>query len=320
LKEELMRDPVLLLLRTYSRLFYFVKHRLRAGNLRGFGFLSRLAWRNTVLTVEDGVRIVFDHRAAANYACLLGGHYNEPETHVFVRRVLDGLAHPCSFVDVGANVGEMLVDFARHPRVKKALAFEPSVLCARIIERSCSLNGLRNVRVVAKAVGKGLGRGTMQRNAHSQCSTPVRMEEQGTAVDEELFERVEMTTLDVEIRHPSGLWIMLIDVEGGELDVMRGGRRFLQTVQPLIIFEYHEVTRTHFSLDDVQAELGSDYELFRLRSDGLLDHDLLKTWNCVAVPRSSPFHALITPSIMGDRVKRLSRPHAVMNSLAGEPR
>jgi hypothetical protein len=40
--EELMRDLVLPLLRDYSKLFYFVKHRLHARNLREFGFLSRL--------------------------------------------------------------------------------------------------------------------------------------------------------------------------------------------------------------------------------------------------------------------------------------
>jgi FkbM family methyltransferase len=298
-----MRDLVLILLRGYSKLYYFVKHRLRAGNLRGFGFLSRLARRDAILTVEDGARVVFDHRASANYACLLGGHYNEPETHLFVRRVLDGVAKPCSFVDVGANIGEMLVDFARHHRVEKALAFEPSALCAGIIERSCDLNGLRNVSVVNKAVGARVGCGTMPRAARSQCSTSVRMGEESSAADDKLFESVEVTTLDVEIPNPSGLWIMLVDVEGGELAVIRGGRAFLQTVRPLIIFEYHEVTRTHFSLDDVRAELGNDYELVRLRSDGFLDHDLLKTWNCVAVPRTSPFHPLISTLMAGDRPK-----------------
>lgn len=314
-----MRDPVLLLLRVYSKLYYFVKHRLHAGNLRGFGFLSRLARRDAILTVEDGARIVFDHQAAANYACLLGGHYNEPETHLFVRRVLDGVAMPCSFVDVGANIGEMLVDFARHHRVEKALAFEPSARCADIIERSCDLNDLRNVSVMTKAVGERVGCGMMPRDARSQCSTSVRMEEQSSTADDTQFESVEVTTLDVEIPNPSGLWVMLIDVEGGELSVMRGGRAFLQIVRPLIIFEYHEVTRTHFSLDDVRDELGQDYELFRLRSDGFLDHDLRQTHNCVAVPRTSPFHALSRNLMTSDRPK-LSTHRSVSDALVGGSR
>lgn len=310
-----MRDLVLLLLQGYSKLFYFVKHRLHAGNLRGFGFLSRLVRQDAIVTVEDGARVFFDHRAGANYACLLGGHYNEPETHLFVGRVLDGVGEPCSFVDVGANIGEMIVDFARHHRVKKALAFEPSTLCAGIIERSYALNDLRNVTVVTKAVGERVGCGNMPRDARAQCGTSVRMEEQSSAADGKLFESVEVTTLDVEIPNPSGLWVILIDVEGGELAVLRGGRNFLQTVRPLIIFEYNEVTRKHFSLDDVRAELGNDYELLRLRSDGFLDRDLLHTWNCVAVPRTSPFHALIS-TLMPVRPE-LSTHHSVSDALVG---
>ena len=210
----------------------------------------------------------------------------------------------------------MIVDFARHHRVEKALAFEPSSLCAGIIERGCALNDLRNVTVVTKAVGERVGCGIMPRDARTQFSTSVRMEEQASAADGKLFQSVEVTTLDVEIPNPSGLWVTLIDMEGGELAVLRGGQNFLQTVRPLIIFEYYELTRTHFSLDDVRAELGNDYELFRLGSDGFLDRDLLRTWNCVAVPRMSPFHALISSLMTGDDAK-LTTHRAASDALLG---
>jgi len=210
----------------------------------------------------------------------------------------------------------MIVDFARHHRVEKRLEFEPSTLCAGIIERSYAMNDLRNVTVVTKAVGEQVGCGTMPRDARTQFSTSVRMEEQHSAADGKLFESVEVTTLDVEIPNPSGLWVTVIDVEDGELAVLRGGQAFLRTVHPLIIFEYHEVTRTHFSLDDVRAELGNDYELFRLRLDGFLDRDLRQTWNCVTVPTTSPFHVLISTLITDDRPK-LSTHRSVSDALVG---
>ena len=47
-----MRDMILLLLQGYSKLFYFVKHRLHAGNLRGFGFLSRQVKQDAILIGE----------------------------------------------------------------------------------------------------------------------------------------------------------------------------------------------------------------------------------------------------------------------------
>lgn len=150
-------DPVLLVLQSYSKLYYLVKHHLRLGNLPGFGFLSRLPKRDTVLAV-DGTQMIFNHLAAANYVCLLGGHFNEPETHKFVRHVLDMLSAPCGFVDVGANVGEMVIDFPRHPKISRALAFGPSTVCCDIIERNCVLNGLQHVAVINKAVGEAIAR------------------------------------------------------------------------------------------------------------------------------------------------------------------
>jgi FkbM family methyltransferase len=191
----------------------------------------------------------------------------------------------------------MIVDFARHPRIHQVLAFEPSTLCCAIIERNCELNGLRHVTVVNAAVGESTGRGVMPRNSHCQCSTAVS--DEATANAQDRFEEVRITTLDDEISDSSGLWITLIDVEGGELKVLRGGRKFIRRLSPLIIFEYHEITRTHFLLDDVRSELGENYEIFRLRSDGLLDSDLFRTWNCVAVSCESPFYA-IAKSLMVD--------------------
>jgi FkbM family methyltransferase len=308
----------MLLLRFYAKVYYVVKRRLRAGNLPGFGILSKWAWRDSIVTV-DGVRMVFDHEAAGNYACVLGGHFNETETHLFVHRVLDRMPDPCCFVDVGANVGEMVVDFPRHPKVRKTIAFEPSARCSSIIERSCALNELRHVTVVRKAVGEKIGRGLMPRSAHDQHFTEVRVSHPAATAGEEDLDVVEMTTLDATIPDPAGLWIILIDVEGAELAVMRGGPNFIRAVKPLIIFEYHEGTRTRFSLGEVRAELGQDYELFRLRSDGFLDRELLRTWNCVAVPRMGPFHSIIA-DILIDGQANASSPDPLLDGRVGKQR
>jgi FkbM family methyltransferase len=296
-----MFDPVLLLLRGYSKLYFLVKHRLHGGNLPGFGILSRWAWRDAILTA-DGAQIVFDHRAAANYACLFGGQFNEPETHAFVNRVLDLVPGPVGFIDVGANIGEMLVDFPRHPKVHAAWAFEPSARCASIIERSCALNGLHHVRVVTKAVGARVGQGLMPRDAASQCSTAVSLD--GSAQAAAGLEQVPVTTLDAEMPGAQGEWIVLIDVEGSELDVMRGASGLIGATRPLIVFEYHEGTRQSFSLAQAQEVLGPEYQIYRLRSDGTLDRNLLHTWNCVAVHRDSQFSRIVQDLMAHDGAPR----------------
>ncbi len=112
--------------------------------------------------------------------------------------------------------------------------------------------------------------------------------------------RVPTTTLDaslpVSIRHP----ILLLDVEGAEKDVLVGGINLIKRELPLIIFEYNDVSRAHFNLEQIREVLGSEYEIFRLRqSDGLLDDNLNDTWNCVAVHRQTQYYVKCKSLIAG---------------------
>lgn len=101
--------------------------------------------------------------------------------------------------------------------------------------------------------------------------------------------------LDDELRDLDDAFVLLVDVEGAELEVIKSGRAVISRSKPLLIFEYHAETATRFSLADVLAVIGEDYELLRLRPDGRLDADLSDMWNCVAVSRQSPFAALLQP-------------------------
>jgi hypothetical protein len=86
--------------------------------------------------------------------------------------------------------------------------------------------------------------------------------------------------------------VLLIDTEGAEPLVMRGGANFIASARPLIIFEFNHISRAHYQLDDIKGILGAGYEIYRLRSDGQLDKELNSTWNCLAVHADSPFHAI----------------------------
>ena len=90
----------------------------------------------------------------------------------------------------------------------------------------------------------------------------------------------------VHLKEPS---ILLIDVEGAELNVLKGGRSFITNNSPLIIFEYNEVSKKYFNLKDVQTVLGKNYKIYRLKADRYLDENYDGTWNMVAVHSNSPF-------------------------------
>jgi hypothetical protein len=87
--------------------------------------------------------------------------------------------------------------------------------------------------------------------------------------------------------------LMVIDVEGAEPLVMRGGLQTIRRLRPLIVFEYNYVSRARFKLDEIRELLGDTYEILRLRRDGGLDRKYADAWNCVAVPRGSTFESLL---------------------------
>ena len=101
--------------------------------------------------------------------------------------------------------------------------------------------------------------------------------------------KVTATTLDAELLKFDEPAVILIDVEGAEALVLRGGSRYIQTARPLIIFEYNHVSKKFFTLDTIRSILGETYSLFRLRDDGFLDQSFESTWNCVAVSSDSVF-------------------------------
>ncbi len=273
----------LMLVRWYAWLFGWCHDHLHV-NLRGLGFMLRYVRVDAVLEVQ-GVRMLMEAYAAMSYPRLLSGQWNEPETHVFLKRVAQNFG-PVAFWDVGANVGEMVLDMARDSHFVKIVAFEPDPMCVRAMRVGLLLNealpGFQSFDVIAAAVGSQEGVMYLLNAGKPQAS----MVTQGTPGALAL----PVVTLDSVLAKQPGLvegskaLVLLIDVEGHELEVLKGATAMLQQHQPLVIFEFNHISRQHFTLAEMQAVLGADYVFKRLNRSGTLDDDLTDTWNCVAVP------------------------------------
>lgn len=146
------------------------------------------------------------------------------------------------FVDVGANIGVYSL-WASETEGVDAVAFEPSSAThARAVE-NVELNGLgHRIRVLRKAVGAQPGevRLTTGRDAVNEVTTKLGGQ----------TESVEQTTLDVEpgLRAPT---IIKIDVEGGEVDVLRGARSTINRHRPALLVEVNDVDRLGQVLDEL---------------------------------------------------------------------
>jgi len=249
--------------------------------LRGMGFALRLVRTDHVLNVA-GKKLFFNHNVAACYNRLVNGEFNEPETHVFLKRIFESHKGDAVFVDVGANIGEMIIDVGRYPNVVRILGFEPNGECVKACRKSIALNDYHHAQIVERILNADGKAVAMFADAIPLASSIV---DKGNRTEV----TVGATTLDAEMRDFKEPAVILIDVEGAEALVLKGGKRYIETARPLIIFEYNDVSRKFFSLDTISTILGESYTLYRLRHDGRLDRSFESTWNCVAVSSGSVF-------------------------------
>ena len=270
---------MLALARSYARLYAVVKDRFDI-NLPGVGWLVRRVRTDAELEV-NGVVFHFDYRIASSYGTILGGHPNEPETPALLLRVLDGVTETVTIVDVGANVGDIVLHVAAHPNAGRIHAFEPHPVAAGSIRRSIELNGFENLEVHEELVGDGR---PYRFDVNERNVNASRIGSAGSTVS---------VRLDDRLADVAGMLMMVIDVEGAEPLVIRGAHETIRRLRPLIVFEYNYVSRAHFDLAEIRELLGDSYEILRLRRDGGLDREYEQSWNCVAIPRSSRFESIL---------------------------
>jgi FkbM family methyltransferase len=231
--------------------------------------------------------MLFNHQIADNYGRLLCNNFNEPETHLFLDKVFAN-EHNFHFVDIGANIGEFLLDYSDHRNLVKLTAFEPQPEQNKVLQQSILLNNFIKTTVVAKPVAEATKE--ILFNFNSKNSTAS-----GITNDTGIGTKLLSTSIDEYFTdNSSEKFVFLIDTEGAELDIMKGGRKLIQQSQPLIIFEYNHVTEKHFSLEEVRTELGPTYSIFQLEQSGELSTRFKKIWNLVAIPNNDTFKYLLS--------------------------
>ncbi len=274
------------LVKLYARLHEFVHEKFKV-NIPGLGYLYRRVNKDSIFKVK-GKKLFFNHRIADNYGNLINGHFNEKETHLFLDLVFAGEnGNSYHFVDIGGNVGEFVLDYASNPGVKKVTAFEPQPEQQSAIENTIELNNFHHVKLIKSPVSETAKDILFNFNTINSTAS-------GITEDISIGKTLRATTINNEFGSTpeNEVYVFLIDTEGAELGIMKGGAEFIKRRKPLIIFEFNHVTRKHFSIDDVKTFLGGDYTVYRLRMDGRLDKDFSRTWNLVALPDNIAFDHL----------------------------
>jgi FkbM family methyltransferase len=164
-----------------------------------------------------------------------------------------------TFIDVGANIGNHSVYFGKL-LADHVVAIEPQPEIATILQRNLEANGVSNSTVVTSGLGSEVGFARpVYPSGETKNAGATRLET--TTPQSEASECVPVTTLDVlanEVHDKTGrapITLIKIDVEGMELDVLRGGTRVLKSQQPQLTVELSS-PESRQSVTNFLAEFG----------------------------------------------------------------
>ncbi len=232
-------------------------------NLRGF-----LLRYDTQVSGQfgPGLRVAGNPAVDANSLEPLLLRFTEPELGPILRAAL---SEGQTFVDVGANVGTYsLMAASLVGPSGRVLAFEPVPATRARLESNVALNDAPQLEIVPKALGSEPGTTVLYLAAGASGLSSRYNQADGGRVE------VETTTLDQVLADAAPPSLVKIDVEGMELEVMRGARELLcGDSPPLIVFEAHPDHLRAAGTDyaTVRAFLADNggYEIYALGRRGL---------------------------------------------------
>ena len=171
-----------------------------------------------------------------------GEEYDRDNFELIVRMVKSG--NVC--FDIGANIGVYSVIFASLSGQDELVhAFEPVTHIRTKMYANLKLNGFVNANVNPFALGSSCANMTMYQIREGQFRGGVSsfvINENYDELGADAYEErdVEILTLDgyVEDRKIDRIDFIKIDVEGFELDVLKGAKEVLKKFSPYLLFEY----------------------------------------------------------------------------------
>lgn len=197
---------------------------------------------------------------------------------------------PGKFVDVGANVGQTLLRLRTLEPERPWIGFEPGPVILEALKEVIALNHVEHCTLIEAALadrgGKATLYGVTDTDAASSMVEDLRADDDiGRESSCEVPLVDAATLLEAELAPTVG--VVKIDVEGGELEVIRGLKPLLRRDRPLMICEFLPVyddgseraqrmlTRQRALVDELKA---LDYRMVRIGLDG--------TFEDLAAPRN----------------------------------
>ncbi len=223
---------------------WMIRHRIPGGyHLVELG--EKLGWLNVLVRYRLSDRVSLDvplNRRETQWAWPELTQYERPLVELLARKI-DELPEPITWIDCGADIGAITaLVAAQSPRIDEVIAVEPNPDVQELLARNLSLLPCPG-RAVAAAVADFSGRGRLEhfptlRSDHSRFLVP---DGDGD---------IAVTRLDDLGIAPNKTLAIKIDVEGGELAVLRGAQRILKEAPAWVVaFEAHRLVAERCGID-----------------------------------------------------------------------
>lgn len=190
-----------------------------------------------------------------------------------------------TFIDVGANTGLYSILVGKLNPGIDIFAFEPHPQNFCRLKKNLELNGITRAKLFQSAVGAL----SKQENFYIPANTSVTdvssfSQEFSERMAGTSFEAIDVRTITLDnqlLRKSLSQDILVkIDVEGFELEVIKGGLSFAEKCRPLIICEiftkyfksgsnYRRELPKVYQLEQLMRQL--DYQTFQIKKDGFLE-------------------------------------------------
>lgn len=172
-----------------------------------------------------------------------------------------------TFIDVGANIGLMSL-FASNAvgEIGSIHSFEPEPDTFAILRKNIDLNKAGNIKAYNIALGAAQDTATIYTTAFNRGAASL-MRKASSSTEGTV---VSISTLDEFVREHkiSNVGLLKIDVEGWELEILKGAKETLgKTNAPILCIEYSKLHPVHGGkLSDIYDSIVqvNDYKIYKL--------------------------------------------------------